>query len=242
MIELNLLPDVKKEFIKAQQTRNTVISGAILVCIIAVGVIGLLATTVYGAQKVLIDNLNKEIKSNHQKVANKQEINKYLAIQSQLANLDTAASERAVYARLFDYLPQLNPAAPFNVTLYDVMLDKTTTTITMSGSATNFEAVNNFKNTLEKAQLVYTKDGASSETPLFTSVISGAPTLSNDSGQLQALFELTITYAPEAFDPSIKETKISVPKLVTSDGDQNAPKELFGIKPQTQTSGDNNGQ
>ena len=31
MIELNLLPDIKKEFIRAQRTRNKVIAGAILV-------------------------------------------------------------------------------------------------------------------------------------------------------------------------------------------------------------------
>lgn len=242
MIELNLLPDVKKEFIKAQRTRNTVISGAILVSIIAGGVVALLATTVYGAQTVLISNLKREIQSNHQKVASKQEINKYLAIQSQLSSLDETAKQRSVYARLFDYLPLLNPAAPYNVTVYEFTLTQDTTTISMSGSAGSFEAVNNFKNTLEKAQFTYSgSDGAASEgAALFTSVVSEAPALSTTNGRTQALFMFTIVYNPVAFDPANKDIKIAVPKLVTSDGDQNAPKELFGTQPADQ--GAQNGQ
>lgn len=242
MIELNLLPDVKKEFIKAQRTRNTVISGAILVSVAAVGVIALLTTTVYGAQKVLKDNLNREILSNHKKVEEKQEINKYLAIQSQLNYLNDAAGQRSVYARFFEYLPQLNPAAPYNVTLYEVRLSKELNTINMTGVASSFEAVNNFKNTLERAKFVY-KDASdtAAEVNMFTDVVSAAPTLATTDGQVKALFDFTITFAPEAFDPSNKDPKISVPKLVTSDGDQNAPKELFGIQPQPQQ-GANDGQ
>ncbi len=242
MIELNLLPDVKKEFIKAQRTRNSVISGAILVCIVAVGVIAMLATTVYGAQKVLKDNLSKEIVSNHKKVEEKQEINKYLAIQSQLKYLDEGASQRSVYGRLLEYLPQLNPAPPFNITLYEVKLTKEVTTINMTGVASSFEAVNNFKNTLERATFVYTNSNKETvEVPMFTSVTSAAPTLATTDGQVKALFDFTITFAPEAFDPASKDPKISVPKLVTSDGDQNAPKELFGIQPET-GQGDDDGQ
>lgn len=189
MIELNLLPDVKKEFIRAQRTRNMVISGAIFVCIVAAGAVALLATTVYGAQNVWIANLKKEIAENHQIVANKQEINKYLAIQSQLNALDMKAQERSVYERLFDFLPQLNPAPPFNVTIYDFDLVKDTSTITMSGSADSFEAVNNFKYTLEQAKLKYKlEDGTTNETELFTNVTSSAPTLSTtNGGQVKAI-------------------------------------------------------
>jgi Tfp pilus assembly protein PilN len=241
MIELNLLPDVKKEFIRAQRTRNMVISGAIFVCIIAVGAIALLATTVYGAQTVWIKNLNKEITANHQIVEDKQEINKYLAVQSQLQSLDQTAQQRSVYSRLFDFLPQLNPAPPFNVTIYDFVLAKDTTTITMAGAADSFEAVNNFKYTLEQAQMSYTlEDGTTAQAPLFASVISGAPSLSSSSaGKVQAIFDFTITFSSEAFDQSHKDIKISVPKLVTSDGDRNAPKELFGVDPQTVDGGQN---
>ncbi len=245
MIQLNLLPDVKKEFLKAQQTKNAVISGAVLVSIIAAGVVALLATTVYGAQSVFISNLKKEITSNHQTVAEKQEINKYLAIQSQLKAVDEASANRSVYARWFEFLPQLNPKPPFNITLYNADITKEGTTARLLGSGTNFEVVNNFKNTLENAKLVYVgADGVKVEKPLFTSIDSGSPSISNVNGQTVATFEFTLVFEQEAFSLSTLDPKIEVPKLTTSDGDQNAPKELFGAQP-TETpgslQGDNNG-
>lgn len=232
MIELNLLPDVKKEFIKAQRTRNTVISAAILTSLIAGGIVALLATVVYVGQGVMINTIKGKITENHKELAGKQEINKYLAVQSQLNVLDQVATKRSVYGRVLDALPALNPAPPNNVSLFDFTMSQADTTATMSGQANNFEAVNNFKNTLEKAVLTYTNDtGTEYSTPLFPVVTSGVPSLSNVEGKSVASFQFTMTFAPEAFDPLNRDIKISVPKLVTSDSDQNAPKELFTTQP-----------
>jgi Tfp pilus assembly protein PilN len=232
MIELNLLPDVKKEFIKAQRTRNVVVSSSIIVSIVAVGAVAFLATTVYGAQNLLIGNLKKDIQSNHQKLASKNEINKYLAIQSQLDSLNQVSGQRAIYGRVFDYLQQLNPAPPSNITIYSLELLQEAKSIKLSGSANNFEAVNNFKYTLQNASLVYTKDGQEQKMPLFSAVVAGQPALTTTNGVTLANFTFDLTYAPEAFSKETKDPKITVPKLVTSDGDQNAPKELFGTNPQ----------
>lgn len=238
MIELNLLPDVKKEFIRAQRTRNTVVSGAILVSIVAGGAVALLATTVYGAQSLWISNLKTEISKNHQELADKKEINKYLAIQSQLTALENTSNERSKYAQLFDYLPQLNPAPPFNVNFYTFNLDVVTNTITLTGAAENFEAVNNFKNTLSQAKLTYLEDGEErQEKPFFTSVVDGTPSLSASDGKVRALFDFTLVYSPEIFSQTIRDPKVEVPKLVTSDGDKNAPKELFAVPVTNQPEG-----
>lgn len=232
MIELNLLPDVKKEFIKAQRTRNTVISGAILVSLIAGGIVALLATSVYLGQGLMIGNLKKQITDNHRTLASKQEINKYLAIQGQLEALDKAAGQRSVYGRILDALPALNPAAPNNVTLYDFSMTKTDSSATMSGEANNFEAVNNFKNTLEKAVVSYTDNsGQKQQTALFPTVSSGIPALTQVNGKSVASFTFTLAFSPEVFDPLNKDIAINVPKIVTSDSDQNAPKELFSSQP-----------
>ena len=40
----------------------------------------------------------------------------------------------------------------------------------------------------------------------------------------------------EVFDEHITDIKVIVPKLVTSDGDQNAPKELFKEAPKPEVS------
>ena len=52
MIEINLVPDVKQELLRAQRARTGVISLAITVSVIAVGTVVLLAMWVFGVQTV----------------------------------------------------------------------------------------------------------------------------------------------------------------------------------------------
>jgi hypothetical protein len=68
--------------------------------------------------------------------------------------------------------------------------------------------------------------------PLFTDVIAGQPALTTTNGVTLANFTFDLVFAPEAFSAETPSPKITVPKLVTSDGDQNAPKELFGTNPE----------
>ncbi|MFZ1458673.1 MAG: hypothetical protein WAT17_02220 [Candidatus Saccharimonadales bacterium] len=239
MIELNLLPDIKKEFIRAQRTRNKVIAGAILVTIIAGGLLALLATSVYGFQNVLIGSLRDDVKANQAKLAAKDEINKYLAIQSQLQFVDQVDAGRQQYARLFDYLLQLNPAPPSNVSLYSVALTDADTTMLIDGSAKTFEAVNNFRYTLQEAKLSYKHDGTEAQVPMFTQVTIDNPSVSNENGKQIAAFHITLVFTPEAFNATNTDFKIIVPKLITSNADQNTPKDLFIDQPAKETTDGN---
>lgn len=63
MIEINLIPDVKRELLRAQRARTTVISAAIVISIVAGAVVAALALYVYGVQTVrgvLLDNQIKD--------------------------------------------------------------------------------------------------------------------------------------------------------------------------------------
>ncbi len=239
MIELNLLPDVKKEFIRAQRVRNRVIAGSIMTSLIAGGAVVFLATTVYAVQNLMMFNMNNQIKDNHKKLTEKQEFNKYLAIQSQLQSIGDIAKQRNMYGLLLEYLPQLNPAAPSNVSLYGVTLTKDGTTIALEGSAGSFEAVNNFKNTLQNATLRYKYEGSDKETALFSSVNVDAPSLSTTDGKVRVGFKATVVYTPEIFDEKVSEPKVAVPQLTTSDSDKNAPKELFSEAPKQEATNGN---
>ena len=238
MIELNLLPDVKKEFIKAQQTRNRVVSGAILVSIIAAGIVAFFATIVFIGQKVTTDKLTKEISSSHEELTKKDSINGYLTIQNQLSALDGVISSRFEYSRLFEFLAQLNPKKPNNITLYSVEIDKTSKVLKIDGSATNFEVVNNFKNTLLTATVAYkvqVKNGEavtteSKEEPMFLQIISSQASLTTSGGVPATAFVFEVEYNTAAFDPANTEVAIKVPNLVTSDADKNAPL-VFSDKP-----------
>lgn len=237
MIELNLLPDVKKEFLHTQKTRNRVISGAIMVSMIAVGLVALFAVTVYIGQNSFRARLESDITNNHKTLSSKQEINKYLTVQGQLAALKDIGGSQSSFSRLYDYLAQLNPQPPNNVYLYTLDLSKDDALITIEGTAANFEVVNNFQSTLLEAKLAYTvqEDGkdVTKEEKLFSKVEPLTAAITTASGQAVTVFSFNLTYNEIAFQRATRDPRVVVPKLVTSDADQNAPQELFTAPPET---------
>lgn len=231
MIGLNLLPDVKKEFVKAQRTRNQVISFSLLSMMIAGGFVVFLGLFVYVGQGKAIDIVKSDIAKNEKTLEGKTEINKYLTIQNQLSQLQTLhdSSHVGEYSRLFDYLVKLNPAAPNSVGLGSVNLTQATSTITLQGATTSakVQSLDVFKNTLENAMLTYTYNGETLEKTLFSSVTLKSASLSQTSTSNVVSFEFELKYSPEAFWPGVTNVELVVPKQTISDAQTNAPSELF---------------
>lgn len=232
MIELNLLPDVKKEFIKAQRTRNTVISSSIIITIGAGILTALLVSYVYVAQPLLISAQTSNIKKSADTLKAIPDIDKYLTVQNQLNNLDKLHDGLYVYSRAFTYLQQLNPSAPNNVAFSTVTFDKELKTLEIQGVARNFQGLNVFKNTLENASLSYKTGDTQSTIPLFDQVVLQEASLASVNNVAVANFKFQLTYPDVAFLNTSTDVKLSVPSLTTSDADRNAPKAVFGTQPE----------
>lgn len=234
MIQLNLLPDVKKEFLKAQRTRNVVISGSIVTMIVAAGIVALLGVFVYGVQLgdgILVDNAIKDKSAQLKKV---DELDKYLTIQAQLAALPTLHDSKPIYSRFFDFLPKLNPAAPNNIKISKAVISTADGTIIIEGSGSNYAAVNTFQDTLKNAEVTYAiDDGESVTEKLFDEVTVGQVGLSESSGgQRVVTFNVTLTYNQYAFNATAVNLNVTVPSLETTDSAQEAPRGLFGNNPE----------
>lgn len=229
MIGINLLPDVKKEFIKAQRTRNTVISLSIVSMIFVVGLTALLALMVYAWQGTMIGMIKSDITKKQNTLVAKPEIEKYLTVQNQLDMLKALHDEKhkIVYSRLLDFFPLLNPAAPNNVGLSSVKIKQSDMSINLQGNTSSFQGVTTFKNTLENAKVLYKIDGEQKEVNLFTSVTLKSASLGQNNGRSNASFEFVVIYSPEVFGPNATEIQLNVPKLTISDSQSNAPNELF---------------
>lgn len=229
MIGINLLPDVKKEFIKTQRTRNMVVGVSIIAMFIAVGATVALALVVLLVQNGLIAVQRGNVKDHQKTLASKTEIGKYLTIQNQLDTLKVlhGKDSKSIYSRLFDYLVTLNPAAPNNVGLSDVKVDRLAKTIALQGSAKDFKTLDIFKNTLEKAMLNYTVDGEKQEESVFRSVDMKSAVLSDANGKPIVSFEFELEYIPSAFEPGLANAQLVVPRQVVSDSQANAPSQLF---------------
>lgn len=226
MITLNLLPEVKLEYLRTRRLKAKVIGSAILATMVAIGLVVLVAGWVYGAQTFHKSRLTDEIKKNAMALKAIPDIEKYLTIQNQLANLSTLHEGKNDYSRLLTFLPALNPAAPRNVTLTNIELKSTDeiSSLLFQGEAKDYTGLNTFRDTLANATIKY--DGKTEK--LFTAVIITSSALEQGQGGAPVVtFSIDTTYNASVFLSSVKSPQIEVPQLNTTQSAQAAP-DVFG--------------
>jgi len=158
MIQFNLLPDVKQEYVKARRTKRMVTLISLAVSAISLFILVLSFVTVDVVQKVTIRNLDKDITSSSNELKSIKNLNKILTVQNQLNSLPGLYDKDPVTSRLFGYLSQITPNG---VTISSLSLDYAAGTFQLSGAAPNLEAVNGFADTLKSTKYVtYTADAA----------------------------------------------------------------------------------
>jgi hypothetical protein len=230
MIEINLVPDVKQELIKAQRVRASVISVAIVVGIGAVGIVVLLAFWVFAVQAargVLTDNT---IKEESQKLSNVEDVSDTLTIQNQLSKLPAMHDEKNIDSRLFDILTTINPSAPNNVAITNVSLDSSTTTIKLEAQAVNgYPALDVFKKTINATTFEFTRDGEKQSVKLATGMSDSDRSYGEDASGAKVLrFTLTFTYPEELFARTSQNASIVAPERTNAtDSFLGVPQSLF---------------
>lgn len=100
MIQLNLLPDVKLELVKAQRLQRllTVIS---LIASLAAIVVVVVLFSASQYQKKHITDLNNSIAKKTNQLNSDKQINKILTVQNQLKSLDQLHASKPAASRLF---------------------------------------------------------------------------------------------------------------------------------------------
>lgn len=219
MIQLNLLPDIKKDFIKAERTKSTVIGISILVTMGALGLTVLLGIVVYGVQPGLIALKQGDIDKKSKQLRSVPDIEKYLTIQNQLEALPELHEGKVVDSRLFAFLKILNPAPPNNVRLSSLNINEEEKSISFTGVAGGFEAFTVFQDTLRNAKLVY-KDESGQELKenMFedNGIVIEEQSLSTSEGEEELSFNLKVTYRDIIFSPSVTDPKVEVPNIQTT--------------------------
>lgn len=226
MITLNLLPDVKLEYLRTKRVQARVISIATLVTGSVLGLVILVAIWVYGGQALQKQYLTGEIVKHGNELKSIPDINKYLTIQNQLANLTALHQNKNDFSRLLTFLPILNPAPPNNVTLTSVELATSDTgnTLVFQGEVKDYTGLNTFRDTLRNAEVKY--DGQTEK--LFETVTVSTSSLElSDKGQAVVVFKIDTIYNPNVFIFSTKNPIVSVPQLNTTQSAQAAP-DVFG--------------
>jgi hypothetical protein len=232
MIQLNLLPDIKLAYIKAERTRRLVMSVSFLVAAAAV-VILLLLLSVDGLQKKHLSDLNKDIKSESSKLQKEPQIDKILTVQSQLGSLTNLHAQEPAASKLFDYL---NEVTPTSVSISDFNIDFTQQTATITGSSDNLAHVNQYVDTLKYT--TYTTGDPSSKQHAFGNVVLSSFGLSSgaqDASQA-ANYTITMAYDQAIFDVT-QNAKLQVPNITTTRLSVDQPTDLFKAAPPTDAKG-----
>jgi hypothetical protein len=222
MIQLNLLPDVKLEYIKAQRSRRLVLSIAILASIAAVAIL-LILLGVDGLQRKHLSDLNHDITAETTKLQNEPHINQILTVQNQLESLTALHSAKPAASQVFNYLNDVTPT-PVSISNFNIVF--TTQTVTITGTADALSSVNTYVDTLKYT--TYTTDTASKSSPAFSNVVLSTFSLnsaSQDKSQA-ASYTINLSYDKNIFDVTQK-VKLAVPSETTTRSTLQQSSDLF---------------
>lgn len=218
MIQLNLLPDVKTKYIKSQRTKRTVLLSTFIISGAALGIVLLLASVVYGAQKLRLSSLDSDIKEKSAQLKKVDSLDKILTIQNQLKALPGLHGQKPVVSRVFVFLPQVTPT-DVNIASYDLKLEDSTMNFT--GTAKDLSAVNKFIDTLKFTK--FTTDLDQTQKPAFSSVVLTSFSRSDKN----ASYAVALKYDPALFSASNKTVTLVVPKITSTRSETERPTDLF---------------
>jgi hypothetical protein len=214
-IQLNLIPDVKAQYLKAERTRKTAIVVSVIIIAASAGLV-LLMMSVSAGQKIALNSANKNIDKLAADIKNTQDIEKMLTVQSQLNTLDKLHSEKPVASRLPDFLAKIVPS---QVQLNKIDVDLEQNTMTISGTTPSYEANNKFVDTLKFTN--YQLAGSEDKTPAFNSVVL----TSFGKDEKGASFTVTLNFDPVLFASSSDGIQL-IPKAGVTTREQ-VPSALF---------------
>lgn len=218
MIQFNLLPEVKLQYLKAERTSRLVISGSVLVGAVAVIVTVLLLSTTILQRKHLSD-LDANIKVSSAKITGQTNLDKVLTVQNQLESLTALHAGKPAASQLTTYLNQVTPAS---VNLNNLSIDFTQQTVTLSGTADSLASINQYVDTLKFT--TYTSTNVTKSTPAFSNVVLSSFGLSTH----EASYTISLSYDKNIFDIT-QTVHLKVPQQVTTRSQLDQPTDLFQL-------------
>lgn len=217
MIQFNLIPDVKMDYMKTRRTKRLVLLSSLGVAGVAFLVFIGLFITVNVLQAKHLSDLNKDIKVNEAKLKSIPDLSKILTIQNQLGSLSSLHQQKPAADRAIDYLSQLTPA---QVTISDAKFDFGAHTLTITGSADALSTVNQYVDTLKFT--TYTSTNGSKAQNAFSGVVLS----SFAKGSPNSTYTINANFDAAIFD-NAQTVTLTTPKIISTRSEVDKPADLF---------------
>lgn len=130
--EINLVPEVKMQMIKAQKMRNLVLFVCIVVSSVAVSVV-LVLFGIKSGQDIAMAGKDTRLALMSQKLNEYAELNDLVTIQGQLTGITDIAARRTVISRVFGALAVMVQQGADDVKLSELRVDLDSSTLTLEG-------------------------------------------------------------------------------------------------------------
>lgn len=217
MIQFNLLPDVKLEYMRTKRSKRLVLMTSVGVAGAALLIFIGLFLFVNVLQRKHLSDLNKDIKSNISTLQSIPDLSKVLTVQNQLNSLTPLHQQKPAASRVFDYLGQITPA---KISISDAKIDFTAGTITISGNADALSTVNQYVDTIKFT--TFTNDDDDQPTRAFSNVV--LTSFSKDENI--SSYQIDLSFDPLIFD-NTQKVVLTVPKIVSTRSEVDKPGDLF---------------
>lgn len=198
MIQFNLIPDIKNQYLRTQRTKRLVIITSMSISAVFLFVFILLFSVVQFAQKSHIKNLQKDIDTTLLNLKKDENLEKVLTIQNQLNSLTGLHDSKPVTTRLYNYLVQVTPK---DASISSVDIDFKQNTLKISGTAKSIEVVNKFVDTLKFTDYeITTNENPAQKTTkkAFSSVVlDNFSTATGKSGEVS--YGISFSFDPALF-------------------------------------------
>lgn len=208
MIQVNLLPDVKREYIHAQQIKHTFVIVSILAALLSVSLTVILFVYVQVVQPRHRANLQKDIDNTSTEIKSRPDAVKVVTVQGVLEQIPGLQEKKLITSNIFKYLSEFTPRG---VSYGEVKLDLSTNTLALSGQTSTLERANVLANNLKSAQFSYIEDDQKSDLKPFSGIVFGSLGKTEQSADNKGVsFQITFQVDQKLFSQKISNTKITV--------------------------------
>ena len=211
MIQFNLLPDVKLEFVKANRLKHAVSVISIIAAAVALGIMAILILTVDVIQKSHLNDLNSQIVTITGQLRGTSNLNQVLTVQSQVNALPALNANKPVTTRLLGPTGYMAALTPANATISQINIDFNTNVISITGSADSLATVNQFVDTMKLSS--YQTSSSQTSKNAFSNVVLSTFAFTSTSG---ATYTISATFDPALFSSASNTVTLNVPSSNSS--------------------------